>query len=53
MGLPDQWIYQGERRDQLVEAGIDASNIARTIRAVVEAAPKAARASTQSTARVS
>ena len=53
MGLPDQWIYQGERREQLVEAGIDATNIARTIRAVVQAAPKATRTTTQSKVRVS
>ena len=53
MGLPDQWIYQGERREQLVEAGIDCTNIARTIRAVVEAAPKAARNATKSAVRVS
>ncbi|MCE9620079.1 MAG: 1-deoxy-D-xylulose-5-phosphate synthase [Planctomycetes bacterium] len=41
LGLPDQWIYQGERREQLAEAGIDAAHIARTIRAAVEAVPQA------------
>jgi 1-deoxy-D-xylulose-5-phosphate synthase len=39
LALPDHWIYQGERREQLVEAGLDASSIARAIRAAVEAAP--------------
>ena len=32
MGLPDQWIYQGSRDEQLREAGIDADSIARSIR---------------------
>ena len=36
MALPDQWIYQGERKEQLAEAGIDGSAIARTIRAILE-----------------
>jgi 1-deoxy-D-xylulose-5-phosphate synthase len=35
LGLPDHWIYQGARAEQLAEAGIDASAIARTIRMVV------------------
>jgi deoxyxylulose-5-phosphate synthase len=43
MALPDAWIYQGERREQLAEAGLDAASIARTIRAAVEAAPRSAR----------
>ena len=42
MALPDAWIYQGERREQLVEAGLDAASIARTIRAAVESAPRSA-----------
>ncbi len=37
LALPDAWIYQGERREQLVEAGIDAAGIAATIRAVLDA----------------
>jgi 1-deoxy-D-xylulose-5-phosphate synthase len=41
LALPDHWIYQGERREQLVEAGLDAASIARAIRAAVEAAPSA------------
>ena len=36
MALPDQWIYQGERKEQLAEAGIDGAAIARTIRAILE-----------------
>ena len=36
MALPDQWIYQGERKEQLAEAGIDGASIARTIRAILE-----------------
>lgn len=38
MALPDRWIYQGERKEQLAEAGIDGAAIARTVRAVVEGA---------------
>jgi 1-deoxy-D-xylulose-5-phosphate synthase len=45
LALPDGWIYQGERKEQLVEAGIDPANIARTLRAVaaapIERAPSA------------
>jgi 1-deoxy-D-xylulose-5-phosphate synthase len=32
LGLPDRWIYQGGRADQLAEAGIDAEGIARAAR---------------------
>jgi len=35
LGLPDRWIYQGSRSDQLAEAGIDAEGIARTVREIV------------------
>ncbi|MDZ4830987.1 MAG: 1-deoxy-D-xylulose-5-phosphate synthase [Phycisphaerae bacterium] len=37
MALPDSWIYQGERKEQLAEAGIDAASIARRVREVVDA----------------
>ncbi len=37
MALPDSWIYQGERREQLAEAGLDAPSIARRVREVVDA----------------
>jgi 1-deoxy-D-xylulose-5-phosphate synthase len=36
LGLPDAWIYHGERKEQLAEAGIDARSIARAVRTVVE-----------------
>jgi 1-deoxy-D-xylulose-5-phosphate synthase len=35
LGLPDSWIYQDERRAQLAEAGLDASGIARAVRALL------------------
>jgi len=47
LGLPDSWIHQGERNEQLAEAGLDATSIARVIRErldrspVVEPAPRA------------
>lgn len=50
LGLPDSWIYQGERREQLAEAGLDAAAIARTIRAVLDAPRPAAIAPSGSTA---
>jgi 1-deoxy-D-xylulose-5-phosphate synthase len=37
LALPDSWIYQGERKEQLAEAGLDAAGIARAIRAAVDA----------------
>ncbi len=48
LALPDHWIYQGERREQLIEAGLDAGAIARAIRAAVAAAPEAPRAAAPS-----
>jgi 1-deoxy-D-xylulose-5-phosphate synthase len=60
LALPDQWIYQGERREQLAEAGLDAASIARRVREAVEAsaalenrateAPQRQRGSTESAA---
>ena len=35
LGLPDRWIYQGSRAEQLAEAGIDADGIARAAAAVL------------------
>lgn len=32
LAMPDSWVYQGERKDQLAEAGIDAASIAHTAR---------------------
>lgn len=37
LGLPEHWIYQGERNEQLEEVGLDAASIARTIRRVLDA----------------
>ncbi len=37
LGLPESWIYQGSRSEQLEETGLDAESIARTIRAVLDA----------------
>jgi len=36
MALPDQWIYQGERKEQLAEAGIDGAAIARIVRSILQ-----------------
>lgn len=35
LGLPETWIYQGARSEQVAEAGIDIPGIARTIRQIV------------------
>jgi 1-deoxy-D-xylulose-5-phosphate synthase len=32
MALPDEWIYQNSRGEQLKEAGLDAASIAATVR---------------------
>jgi 1-deoxy-D-xylulose-5-phosphate synthase len=37
LALPDGWIYQGERKEQMIEAGIDPASIARTLRTVAAA----------------
>lgn len=41
LGMPERWIRQGSRAEQLEEVGIDANGISRTIRVVcdVEGAP--------------
>ena len=39
LGLPDHWIHQGERDEQLAEAGLDAASIARTIRHRLDGVP--------------
>jgi 1-deoxy-D-xylulose-5-phosphate synthase len=53
MALPDHWVHHGERREQLVETGLDAASIARTVRSVMDgrrsqAASHAARAGSAS-----
>jgi 1-deoxy-D-xylulose-5-phosphate synthase len=40
LGLPDGWIYQGSRAEQLAEAGIDADGIAAKARSILEEAGK-------------
>jgi 1-deoxy-D-xylulose-5-phosphate synthase len=37
LGLPDRWIYQGGRGEQLAEAGIDADGIARKALEILDA----------------
>jgi 1-deoxy-D-xylulose-5-phosphate synthase len=37
LALPDGWIYQGERKEQMIEAGIDPATIERTLRTVAAA----------------
>jgi 1-deoxy-D-xylulose-5-phosphate synthase len=39
LGLPDHWIHQGERNEQLAEAGLDANSIARAIRHRLDGVP--------------
>lgn len=36
LGLPDRWIYQGSRAQQLAEAGLDANGIARAVRRILD-----------------
>ena len=43
LGLPDSWIYQGSRAEQLREAGIDAAGIVDASRRILEAAAPAIR----------
>ena len=40
LALPDRWIYQGERKEQLAEAGIDAESIAKAVRAAIDQMPR-------------
>ena len=52
-GMPDGWVYQGGRGEQLAEVGLDAASIARRIRAAVsgEPVPSAARSATGDTVK--
>jgi 1-deoxy-D-xylulose-5-phosphate synthase len=34
-GMPDGWVYQGGREEQLAEVGLDAASIARRVREVL------------------
>ena len=39
VGIPDHWVYQDSRGDQLAQVGLDAPGIARAIRAIVAGQP--------------
>ncbi len=41
LGMPNRWVYQDSRAHQLQEAGIDAKNIARNIRQILDGHAKA------------
>lgn len=55
LALPDHWVHHGERREQLVETGLDAESIARTVRERVQAraATSSGRTPTRTPATVS
>lgn len=36
MGMPEKWIYQDSRANQLAEVGLDAAGIARKVRQIIE-----------------
>jgi 1-deoxy-D-xylulose-5-phosphate synthase len=36
LAIPDFWIHHGERKEQLVDCGLDPAAIARTVRSVIE-----------------
>jgi 1-deoxy-D-xylulose-5-phosphate synthase len=36
LALPDQWVHHGERREQLIETGLDSASIARAVRAAID-----------------
>ena len=42
MALPDRWIYQGERKEQLAEVGLDPASIAAKAREIVAKATSGA-----------
>jgi 1-deoxy-D-xylulose-5-phosphate synthase len=42
VGLPDAWVYQASRAEQLAEVGLDRQGLVRAIRHAAEAAPAAA-----------
>jgi 1-deoxy-D-xylulose-5-phosphate synthase len=39
LAIPDHWIHHGERKEQLVDAGLDPAAIARSVRAAIERCP--------------
>ncbi len=36
LGMPDRWVYQDSRKNQLAEAGLDAAGIARKVRQMLD-----------------
>jgi 1-deoxy-D-xylulose-5-phosphate synthase len=36
LAIPDHWIHHGERKEQLVDAGLDPASIARAVRGAIE-----------------
>ncbi|CAN5830666.1 1-deoxy-D-xylulose-5-phosphate synthase [soil metagenome] len=54
LGLPDSWVYQNSRPQQLAQVGIDAAGIARAIRAAVKqwGSPSAAANAADDTASI-
>jgi len=53
VGLPDQWIYQGSRGEQLAEAGIDADGIQARVLEILSAADPTSEDQPASTPRLS
>jgi 1-deoxy-D-xylulose-5-phosphate synthase len=54
LAIPDHWIHHGERKEQLVDAGLDPASIARAVRGAIErhASAPAARAARKQAANV-
>ncbi len=52
-GMPDGWVYQGGRGEQLAEVGLDAISIARRIREALSSESEAASKTTSAKTRVS
>lgn len=42
LAMPDGWVYQGERKEQLAEVGLDAASIAAKVREIVAKATSGA-----------
>jgi len=36
LGMPERWIYQNKRKEQLAEVGLDPAGIARTVRTILD-----------------
>ena len=46
LALPDHWIHHGERKEQLLDSGLDPAAIARAVRAAIERRPAPANVGT-------